>query len=164
MLILQTLGEVEKHFHISRVDLAAYQIHLISTWVLKVDIEGLAIELYGTKAFHEIQAQRPHTQPCPICIRSGTLARIMRLRAQRLTHVRQPIPHTNGWLLTPRPDNSSQGPRPSYRWPKLLRYHNDNYLYEDEEVDVGYNLRSRDLLDGPSGPASPNPGLAPRVS
>ncbi|KAF2661444.1 hypothetical protein K491DRAFT_570663, partial [Lophiostoma macrostomum CBS 122681] len=61
-----SIREVEERFHLSRFDLTNQRIRGSSTWVLKVDIDALALRLYGSKAFHD-KSYSAVVQPCRKC-------------------------------------------------------------------------------------------------
>jgi hypothetical protein len=120
-------------------DLGANRVRGNDLWALRVDVERLALSLYGSKAFHDLRGER---QLCMVCVRAGTLNRTMQLRSQERSEVWAGVPDTSGWLARRRMTDVE--PRePANRWFKLLRYHHDQHLYEaDVFFDSGYYFTS----------------------
>jgi hypothetical protein len=121
------------------MELGANRVRGSPTSVLRVDVEALALRVYGTKRYHDLLGQR---QPCGICLQAGTLARIMALRAQRESQIWLSEPNTDGWIVTQR---GSQIEQSNYKWFQYISYRKDLYLYKDDEFQGGYHLRSRNL-------------------
>ncbi|KAF2131522.1 hypothetical protein P153DRAFT_365104 [Dothidotthia symphoricarpi CBS 119687] len=64
-----TVDEVEHQYHISQATtLASPYIRGSpgSIWVLRIDVENLALQLYGTRAFHSAHVEQ-FGKPCSIC-------------------------------------------------------------------------------------------------
>jgi hypothetical protein len=58
---------VERQYHISPgAIVASPKIRLAGTWVLRIDVEALALQLYGTRAFHSAHVEQ-FGKPCSIC-------------------------------------------------------------------------------------------------
>ncbi|KAF2032580.1 hypothetical protein EK21DRAFT_60673 [Setomelanomma holmii] len=67
----QTLSvdEVVKQYHISEATVRsspALRSIPNAVWVLRIDVEALALQLYGTRAFHDVRGEQPG-KPCTIC-------------------------------------------------------------------------------------------------
>lgn len=64
-----SLEEVQYQYHIMDPDLlAAHNVRgssLRYDWVLRIDVEALALKLYGTRAFHDTRSDR-FSKPCSI--------------------------------------------------------------------------------------------------
>ncbi|KAF1841189.1 uncharacterized protein K460DRAFT_371203 [Cucurbitaria berberidis CBS 394.84] len=64
-----TVDEVERQYHISAAAIRASP-HIRSkpgsVWVLRIDVESLALQLYGTRAFHSAHVEQMG-KPCSIC-------------------------------------------------------------------------------------------------
>ena len=66
----QTVDEVERQYHIPTLTiLNSPQIRggrSGSPWVLRIDVEAMALDLYGTRAFHSAHLEQ-FGKPCSIC-------------------------------------------------------------------------------------------------
>lgn len=63
----QTTDEVERQYHLSPSALASNRIRgNRSPWVLRVDVEAFALELYRTREFHDAHPEQ-FDRPCSIC-------------------------------------------------------------------------------------------------
>lgn len=65
----QTVDEVERQYHISQATtLSSPRIRGRpgSVWVLRIDVESVALQLYGTRAFHDAHVEQLG-KPCYIC-------------------------------------------------------------------------------------------------
>ncbi|ORY07785.1 hypothetical protein BCR34DRAFT_489165, partial [Clohesyomyces aquaticus] len=73
--------EIEQQYHLSEFDLQRAPIRGTPgyAWTLRVDVEALALDLYGTKEFH---APTPEEQgkPCVICQRARRLEAIRQVK------------------------------------------------------------------------------------
>jgi hypothetical protein len=66
-MISQTLEEVDRQYHISPATiLASPRVSVAGDWVLRIDVESLALRLYGTRAFHNAHIEQ-FGKPCSIC-------------------------------------------------------------------------------------------------
>ncbi|KAF2274573.1 uncharacterized protein EI97DRAFT_102739 [Westerdykella ornata] len=141
-----SINEVAEQFHLSGTDLSANGVRGFPPFVLRVDVEALVLRLYGTKQYHDIQGQR---RLCNICVRAGTIARTVALRAARQSRVWD-IEPSEGWLARekiPRTQNS----RRDYNWFDYLEYRRDPYLYKEEDVEGNYYyLRLRSIGEEPA--------------
>lgn len=66
---LQTVDEVVSQYHISEDTIrrsSTIRGPEGSIWVLRVDVEALALQLYGTRAFHDAHPDQMG-KPCTIC-------------------------------------------------------------------------------------------------
>ncbi|EUC39993.1 hypothetical protein COCMIDRAFT_41605 [Bipolaris oryzae ATCC 44560] len=62
-----TTDEVERQYHLSPSTLASNRIRgNRSLWVLRVDVEALAFQLYHTRGFHDAHPEQ-FDRPCSIC-------------------------------------------------------------------------------------------------
>jgi hypothetical protein len=136
--LLQTINEVEEQFHLSRLDLWAHQVRAGQNFVLRIDVEALALRLYGSKMFHDPRGQR---QLCRACLRAGTLSRIMMLRAHREAMMWVTEPGTDGWIVRRRPGATSELSESGDVWFRYLSYRKDLYFYPDDGFNAGYQLR-----------------------
>ena len=144
---------MEEHFHLSLLDLAANSVRGSSPrWVLRIDVEALALQLYGSKAFHD----RGERKICRVCIQAGTLSRIVAIRAQRHALIWSEMPDTGGWIVQAKGGLEEDGEEGGFegvgrgrlgKWPRFFRYAWDPYVYRDDDrpIDGGYNLRFNDL-------------------
>jgi hypothetical protein len=155
-LTCQTLREVEEQFHISRPELTAHRVRGRGDWVLRIDIELLALQLYGTRVFHNVQGG-PNL--CPICSQFGRLQQLVQLHHERHAESWGILPNTDGWVVTrihagaPEQDDvpmqnaetevnhDTAHPRQISNWPQYWRYRQNIYLYDDNESHCVYNLR-----------------------
>ncbi|KAF2746545.1 hypothetical protein M011DRAFT_404154 [Sporormia fimetaria CBS 119925] len=133
-----THNEVAQQFHMSLTDLTVHQVRGTPTYVLRVDVDALAMRLYGTKRYHDIRGTRGF---CDRCSQAGTLQRIARQREEQRSQFWVPVHGTDGWVATP----TVQLPT-NRRWPRYINYRRDLYLYRDDDGPGGYHLGSRLLL------------------
>jgi hypothetical protein len=142
---------VEEQLHLSLIDLTENKIRGQSKFVLRVDVEALALRLYGTKLFHDVRGQR---RPCRTCLEAGTLSRITAQQAQREAKTRAAEPGTNGWIVKGRPAGPSEDPESGDVWVKYLSYPKDLYFYQDDGFNAGYQLRFCAVTDSPVPPGA----------
>lgn len=145
------VNEVEEQYHISRSELLAHNVHGAKVWVLRADVENLALEFYGTKTFHDHRGER---QQCAICLKKGTLARIMRVREQREAQSWQPLEGTGGWIVERKrqgdedemdvdeEQEEGESRKKKIKWVRYHAYLKNLYLYREDEFDAGYNLQA----------------------
>ena len=137
----QLLREVEERFHFSRFDLTHYRVRGSTTWVLGVDADALAIQLYGSKVVHN-KPFSGRAQPCQKCLEVGTLARIAHLRRARDSQAWSADADPTGTIVTRRPDRKTGMTRPSPDWVAFFRYQTNEYLYDGaDDLESGYLLR-----------------------
>jgi hypothetical protein len=126
----QTPQEVEKLYHLSEFDIQSNNIRGTEYgWALRVDIEALALRLYGTREFHSV-TPKDEGAVCAICERSDSLGRIMAIRSQLKLNSDFPVRST----VTEQDSRDSTADN----WPVLqaLQSWYEDGVEDDEEDDV----------------------------
>ncbi|KAF2018567.1 hypothetical protein BU24DRAFT_99721 [Aaosphaeria arxii CBS 175.79] len=133
-----TLGEVEAQFHLSWMDLMKAGVRATPrffTWLLRCDVEALALRLYGTRAFHNTSGSM--NEVCSICTKAGTLQRIMRMRNGNDSeddYEQDDVDAFDSWILRDDYDQHRGSRRgKKTRWVKYLQYYSDAYNYRPED-------------------------------
>lgn len=67
LTLFQTVDEVQSQYHISPATITSSpHIRGITGWALRIDVEHLALQLYGTRAFHNAHKEQ-FDKPCTLC-------------------------------------------------------------------------------------------------